>query len=90
MNIYLISHSINSLMDAYILSAKRTAIGSFMGALSSIPAPQLGSQVIKSLLRIDNNKTILPIEDIQECFMGQVLTAGSGQAPARQSALYAG
>ncbi|MDE0119910.1 MAG: thiolase family protein [Bdellovibrionales bacterium] len=77
-------------MDSYILSAKRTPIGSFMGALSSTPAPQLGSQVIKSLLKSNNNKTIVPIEDIQECFMGQVLTAGSGQAPARQSALYAG
>ncbi len=76
-------------MDTYILSAKRTPIGCFMGALSSIPAPQLGAQVIKSLLKSDSKNTIVSIEDIQECFMGQVLTAGSGQAPARQSALYA-
>ena len=83
-------------MDTYILSAKRTPIGSFMGTLSSIPAPHLGAQVIKSLLQSDtqqdsqNKTTIFPIVDIQECFMGQVLTAGTGQAPARQSALYAG
>ncbi len=86
------------------MSAKRTAIGSFMGALSSVPAPRLGAQVIKALLnkdhstassdRTDENHspsgTAVPVEDIQECFMGQVLTAGVGQAPARQSALYAG
>ena len=83
-------------MDTYILSAKRTPIGSFMGTLSSIPAPHLGAQVIKSLLQSDtqqdsqNKTTVFPIVDIQECFMGQVLTAGTGQAPARQSALYAG
>ena len=75
-------------MDTYILSAKRTPIGSFMGLLSSVPAPRLGAQVITALLS-SKEGTLLPVEDIQECFMGQVLTAGAGQAPARQSALYA-
>ena len=75
-------------MDTYILSAKRTPIGSFMGLLSSVSAPRLGAQVITALLS-SKEGTLLPVEDIQECFMGQVLTAGAGQAPARQSALYA-
>ena len=73
-------------MNTYILSAKRSPIGSFQGAISSVPAPRLGAQVIQSLLE----KVPIPIHDIQECFMGQVLTAGGGQAPARQAALYAG
>ncbi len=73
-------------MKAYILSAKRTPIGSFLGTLSNIPAPRLGAKVIQSLIE----ETRLPVEDVEECLMGQVLTAGSGQAPARQSALYGG
>lgn len=76
-------------MNTYILSAKRTPIGSFMGSLSTVPAPHLGAKVISALPK-SNNISSLPIADIQECFMGQVLTAGAGQAPARQSALYAG
>ena len=76
-------------MNTYILSAKRTPIGSFMGSLSTVPATQLGAKVIASLLTSEK-KSVFPVEDIQECFMGQVLTAGAGQAPARQSALYAG
>ncbi len=70
----------------YILSAKRTPIGAFMGALSTIPAPKLGSTVIKSALETAN----IPFDQVDECIMGQVLTAGSGQAPARQAALAAG
>ena len=79
-------------MDTYILSARRSPIGSFMGLLSSVPAPRLGAQIITALLssKEGTTDTLLPVEDIQECFMGQVLTAGAGQAPARQSALYAG
>ena len=80
-------------MDVYILSAKRTAIGSFMGSLSTLPAPRLGAEVIKSLFSpgsVSEKEEPLPVSDVQECFMGQVLTAGSGQAPARQAALYAG
>ncbi|NJD21050.1 MAG: acetyl-CoA C-acetyltransferase [Melioribacter sp.] len=69
-----------------ITHAKRTAIGSFNGSLSSFSAQQLGSIVIKSLLdesKIDSSK-------IDEVIMGNVLTAGLGQAPARQAALFAG
>ncbi len=69
-----------------ITHAKRTAIGAFNGGLSSFTAPQLGSIVIKSLLeesKIDKNL-------IDEVIMGNVLTAGLGQAPARQAALLAG
>ncbi len=69
-----------------ITHAKRTAIGSFNGSLNSFSAQQLGSIVIKSLLdesKIDSSK-------IDEVIMGNVLTAGLGQAPARQAALFAG
>ncbi|MCX6170345.1 MAG: thiolase family protein [Ignavibacteriales bacterium] len=68
-----------------ITHAKRTPVGAFNGALSSLSAPQLGSIVIKSLL--DESK-IAP-EIINEVIMGNVITAGLGQAPARQAALYA-
>ncbi len=78
-------------MSVYILSAKRTAIGSFMGKLSSVPAPRLGAKLISALTDISlGREHSAPPEDIKECIMGQVLTAGSGQAPARQAALYAG
>ncbi len=69
-----------------IVAAKRTPIGSFMGKLSSVSAPQLGSIVIKSIL----DETNLDSEKVQEVIMGNVLTAGVGQAPARQSAIFAG
>lgn len=72
--------------NVYITSAVRTPIGSFQGNLSSMTAPQLGSLVIKeSVLR-----SHLKPEDINECIMGEVLTAGVGQAPARQSAILSG
>lgn len=69
-----------------ILSAQRTAIGSFMGALSSVPAPKLGAAAIKKALDVAQVKG----DQVQECIMGNVLTAGVGQAPARQAAIYAG
>ncbi|MBC6415421.1 MAG: thiolase family protein [Bdellovibrionales bacterium] len=72
-------------MSVYILSAKRTALGKFKGSLSQIPATKLGSLTIKSILKEQKDK-IHP-KDIGECIVGQVLTAGSGQAPARQTAL---
>lgn len=68
-----------------IVSAVRTPIGSFMGALSSIPAPQLGALAIKGALARIN----LSPEQVQEVFMGHVVQAGTGQAPARQAALQA-
>ena len=69
-----------------IVAAVRTAIGNFGGALSQIPAHELGAQVIKALLA----QSGLQPEQIDEVIMGQVLTAGSGQNPARQAAIAAG
>ncbi|MBL7543769.1 MAG: thiolase family protein [Bdellovibrionaceae bacterium] len=69
-----------------IVNSKRTAVGSFQGSLSSLPAPKLGAHVIKNLLETTHVKK----EEIDEVIMGEVLTAGVGQAPARQAALYAG
>lgn len=69
-----------------ITHAKRTAIGSFNGVLSSLSAPRLGSSIIKSI--VDESK--IDVKLIEEVIMGNVLTAGLGQAPARQAAIYAG
>jgi acetyl-CoA C-acetyltransferase len=69
-----------------IVSAARTPIGSFMGALSSVPAPHLGSAAIKGALQ----KINLDPNLVDEVFMGNVVQAGVGQAPARQAALFAG
>lgn len=69
-----------------IVNSKRTSVGSFQGSLSSVPAPKLGAQVIKNLLETTNIKK----EEVDEVIMGEVLTAGVGQAPARQAAIYAG
>jgi acetyl-CoA C-acetyltransferase len=72
--------------DVVIVAAKRTAIGTFGGALSSLPADQLGSAVIKALLE----ETGVAADQINEVVLGQVLTAGCGQNPARQAAIRAG
>ncbi|MES2768344.1 MAG: thiolase family protein [Bdellovibrionota bacterium] len=72
--------------EVVILSAQRTAIGSFMGSLSSVPAPKLGAAAIKKALEVAK----IAGDQVQECIMGNVLTAGVGQAPARQAAIYAG
>jgi len=69
-----------------IVSAKRTAVGSFGGILTSFSAPQLGSIAIKSVLE---DSKISP-DSVDEVIMGNVLTAGLGQAPARQAALFSG
>lgn len=69
-----------------IVSAVRTPIGSFMGSLSTVSAPQLGAIAIKGAL----NKINLDLNLIDEVFMGNVVQAGVGQAPARQAALFAG
>jgi acetyl-CoA C-acetyltransferase len=74
------------LKEVYIVSAVRTPMGSFMGSLSTIPATQLGSVAIKGALDKGNVKS----EWVNEVFMGNVLQAGVGQAPARQAALGAG
>lgn len=72
--------------EVVIVAATRTPIGSFMGALSTVPAPQLGAVAIRGAL----DKIQLNPELIDEVFMGQVIQSGSGQAPARQAAIYAG
>ena len=69
-----------------IVSAVRTPIGSFMGGLSTVPAPQLGAIAIKGAL----NKINLDPNLVDEVLMGNVVQAGVGQAPARQAALLAG
>ena len=69
-----------------IVSAVRTPIGSFMGALSSVTATKLGAAAIKGAL----NKINLDPKLVDEVLMGNVVQAGNGQAPARQAALYAG
>ncbi len=70
----------------FIASAMRTALGGFQGALSSLTAPQLGSQALKAAIE----KSSVKASDINEVFMGCVLPAGLGQAPARQASLGAG
>jgi len=72
--------------EIVIVAAKRTALGSFGGSLSSIPAHKLGAEVIASLLQ----NTGVNKDQIDEVILGQVLTAGSGQNPARQAAIEAG
>ena len=72
--------------EVYIISAARTPMGAFLGGLSTIPATQLGSVAIIGALEKGNVKAEL----IDEVFMGNVLQAGVGQAPARQAALGAG
>lgn len=69
-----------------IVSAARTPIGSFLGSLSTIPAPRLGAVAIKGAL----DKIQLKPEMVDEVFIGHVVQAGAGQAPARQAAIYAG
>ncbi|MDW8301828.1 MAG: acetyl-CoA C-acyltransferase [Bacteroidia bacterium] len=72
--------------EVYIVAAKRTAVGSFGGALSSLSATQLGAAAIKAAV---NQAGIKP-EEVQEVIMGNVMSAGVGQAPARQAAKFAG
>ncbi len=72
--------------DAVIVAAARTAVGKFNGSLAKVPAPELGAHVIKALLERANLKP----EQISEVILGQVLTAASGQNPARQAVIKAG
>ena len=72
--------------DVVIVSAVRTPIGSFLGSLSTVSAPQLGATAIKAALA----KVNLKPELVDEVIMGNVVQAGTGQAPARQAAIYAG
>jgi acetyl-CoA C-acetyltransferase len=70
----------------YIVSAARTPIGAYLGSLASLPAPRLGAVAIKSALE----RAGVAAEQVGEVFMGNVLSAGIGQAPARQAAIFAG
>jgi len=72
--------------EVVIVAAVRTPIGSFMGVLSSIPAPKLGAIAIEGALK----KAGIKPEMVNEVLMGNVVQAGTGQAPARQAAIYAG
>lgn len=72
--------------NVVIVDAVRTPIGAFGGSLASMPAPQMGALVIKALLE----RTGVTADQIDEVILGQVLTAGSGQNPARQSVIEAG
>jgi acetyl-CoA C-acetyltransferase len=73
-------------MSVYILSGARTPVGSFMGSLSSVSAPKLGAIAIEAAVK----KAEVDMKKIDEVYMGNVVTAGVGQAPARQAAIFAG
>ena len=72
--------------DVFIVGAARTPIGAFMGALGEVSAPRLGAVAIQGALE----RAGLKPDDAEETYMGNVLSAGVGQAPARQAAIYAG
>lgn len=72
--------------DVFIVSAVRTPIGSFRSNLASLPAPKLGSFAIHEAV----SRAGIKPDDVQEVYMGNVVSAGSGQAPARQATLGAG
>jgi len=75
-----------TLPAVYIVAAARTPIGSYLGALASLPAPRLGAVAIRAAVE----RAGLTPDDIGEVFMGNVLSAGIGQAPARQAAIFGG
>lgn len=72
--------------NVVIVASTRTPVGSFQGALSTVTAPRLGAIAIQEAVK----KAGMSVDAIEECIMGNVLTAGTGQAPARQAAIYAG
>src|SRR3982751_1855626 len=72
--------------EVVIVSAVRTPVGSFNGALSSLPAHELGKIVIQAAVE----RAGVPAADVDEVIMGQVLQAGAGQGPARQASINAG
>ncbi|WP_288462844.1 acetyl-CoA C-acetyltransferase [uncultured Pseudomonas sp.] len=74
------------MQDVVIVAATRTAVGSFQGSLANVPAVELGATVIRALLA---QTGVMPAE-VDEVILGQVLTAGAGQNPARQAAVKAG
>lgn len=78
--------SSSALDEVVIVAAARTPIGSFRSSLATLKAPQLGSIAIKAALE----RAGVPADRVNEVYMGNVIQAGSGQAPARQAALGAG
>ena len=72
--------------SVYIVGAARTPIGAFLGGLSAIPAPRLGAVAIRAAIE----RARIPAELVGEVFVGNVLSAGIGQAPGRQAAIYGG
>ena len=74
------------MQEVYIVSAVRTPLGSFGGSLANIPATKLGAVAIKGALE----KANVPADQVNEVFMGNVISANLGQAPARQAAFHAG
>ncbi|MHB8732714.1 MAG: thiolase family protein, partial [bacterium] len=72
--------------DVVILSAVRTPIGRFQGALAAVPAPRLGAAAIAEAVR----RAAVPPDRVDEVYMGIILAAGVGQAPARQASMYGG
>ena len=76
----------NKLKEVVIVSAVRTPIGAYRGSLKKIRSDQLGSMVIKEVLK----RSKFGNDEVDEVIMGQVLTAGAGQNPARQAAVNAG
>ena len=74
--------------EVFICHPKRTAIGSFQGSLASVPAPQLGAHAIRSVLA--DAKLTADSAGIDEVILGCILTAGVGQAPARQATIFSG
>jgi acetyl-CoA C-acetyltransferase len=74
------------MQEVYIVSAVRTPIASFQGAFSSKSATELGAIVVREAVK----RAGISPEDVQECIMGNVLSAGLGQAPARQAAIFGG
>ncbi|HCU25197.1 MAG TPA: acetyl-CoA C-acetyltransferase, partial [Deltaproteobacteria bacterium] len=76
----------SSPIESVIVGAARTPIGSFLGALSSVPAPKLGAVAIQAAVQ----RAGIPPESVEEVIMGNVLTAAEGQSPARQALIFAG
>jgi acetyl-CoA C-acetyltransferase len=85
-NAYFRRRIIPIMKDVYIVSAVRTPMGSFLGSLANVPATTLGSVAIKGAM----DKINLAPSEVEEVFMGNVLQANVGQAPARQAAIFAG
>src|SRR4029450_3870283 len=77
---------IRHMREAVIVSAVRLPTGKFLGTLKDFPAPELGAMVVREAVR----RAGIEPESVEECIMGNVVSAGAGQAPARQAALKGG